>query len=122
MQLPSENELALAPAVKLEDGIDRSMVMTRDSTQESLVVREPTEKELCEIIIMIKDRLPNCNIAKVIELLHDTLIREQRPCFLLGEDDFYNDDEPEIEKRRMQMEYARKFEDSESDPRFYEER
>ena len=68
---------------------------------------------------MIKDRLPSCNIAKVIELLHDTLIKEQRPSFLLGEDDFYIDDSPEIEKKRMQMEYARKFEDSESDPRFY---
>ena len=38
------------------------------------------------------------------------------------EDYLTEDDNEEFEKKRMQEEYARKFENSEANPRFYEER
>lgn len=43
---------------------------------------------------------------------------------LLVDDDYFSGDEnpEEIEKKKMQMDYARKFENSDANPRFYEQR
>lgn len=53
----------LEPAVKIEDGASH--------------FKEPTEKELCEVIIMIKDTLPHCRLDRIIKLLNDTLVERE---------------------------------------------
>ncbi len=92
--------------------------------------REPTEKELCECIIMIKERFADCRLDRIIQMLNDELLRNEQEARrerakairLLQEDDYLSDDEQNItegEKKRIQMEYARRFENSEANPRFY---
>lgn len=64
--------------------------------------RDPTEKELCETICMIKDRFPDCSLDRVIYLLHTNLIREENELLesmngsrrgsLLSDDDYLSDE------------------------------
>ena len=71
---------------------------------------------------MVRDRFPECRLDRVIKLLHDTLVREEsemreasrgRRDGLLRDDDYLSDDSmSEVEKKKMQQEYARKFENS----------
>jgi hypothetical protein len=82
--------------------------------------------------MLVNERLPECSLYRVIKLLHDTLLKEgeeqeferrRKALSLLLEDNYLSDEETtEIEKKRMQQEYARKVENSDANPRFYEER
>ena len=38
-------------------------------------LREPTEKELCECIMMVRERFPECGLDRVIYLLHTVLLK-----------------------------------------------
>jgi hypothetical protein len=58
---------------KMED----NLVKLEDNNEHKLKERDPSEKELCECIIMIKDRFPYCKLDRVIQLLHDTLLKEE---------------------------------------------
>jgi hypothetical protein len=62
------DSLVLPPSFKLEQP-----VKIEDGAS---LWREPTEKELCEVILMIKDRLPNCRLDTIIKLLNDTLVEK----------------------------------------------
>jgi hypothetical protein len=44
-------------------------------TGEPSAGREPTEKELCECIIMIKERFAKCRLDRIIQMLNDELLR-----------------------------------------------
>lgn len=76
----------------------------------------------------MKDKLPYCRLDRVIKLLNDICLKEKQEqrrisSLLHMDDDYLSDDDLEaIEKTRMQQEYARKFENTEAQPRFYEER
>ncbi len=79
---------------------------------------------------MIKERLPDCRVDRVLTRLYDELLRQdqnnRRRMSLLfqQEDDYLSDDQniTELEKKRMQQEYARKFQNSDANPRFYQQR
>jgi hypothetical protein len=38
---------------------------------------DPNEQDLCEVIIMIKERFPKLRLGRLIKLLHDNLLREE---------------------------------------------